>query len=306
MSVVVVARQAEKSKAVFQDRAQCKLLVQHALRTLSGGGDETGFLKKLLGRGVVGMKTNCLAARNPSSRSLVEAVAELVAEKAAVRDNDLIIWERTNRELTEAGYPLNVSSSGIRCLGTDTGGVEYDDRFFEAGKVNTLVSRVITEMIDHSVNVPILKDHSIAGMSGALKNMFGAIRNPNKYHTNNCDPYVADVNNLEPLKAKHRLTVIDALMVQYDKGPGFDPRYMNPYGGVVVSDDPVAADRVALEIMNRCRAAGGRATLSEEGRPVRYLVSANAVGLGECDLNRIDLRVVSVDAQGKECPGVLF
>ena len=53
--------------------------------------------------------------------------------------------------------------------------------------------------------MPLLKDHDGAGVSIALKNMYGVIHNPNKYHPNGCNPYVADVNMLPDIRTKMRL-----------------------------------------------------------------------------------------------------
>ena len=61
--------------------------------------------------------------------------------------------------------------------------------------------------------------------------MYGAINNPNKYHADNCDPYCAHVNSLEPIKSKNRLTMIDAVRVQYNGGPGYVEDYLTYYGG---------------------------------------------------------------------------
>ena len=128
--------------------------------------------------------------------------------------------------------------------------------------------------------------------------MFGAIHNPNKFHDNNCDPFAADVSNLAPIKRRHRLGVIDAVRVQYNNGPGFDSRHLIYYDGIIMSEDPVAADRVGLEILEHCRAVNNLPPLEKTGRPVKYLKSAEERGVGVADLNGIDLSVISVDADG--------
>jgi uncharacterized Fe-S center protein len=56
-----------------------------------------------------------------------------------------------------------------------------------------------------------------------------------------------------------------------------------------VSTDPVALDRVALEILARKRAAAGAKPLEAENRPVRYLASAQSRGLGTADLAGIEV-----------------
>ena len=57
------------------------------------------------------------------------------------------------------------------------------------------------------------------GVTIALKSMFGAIHNPNKYHMNVGNPYVADVFMLPPIRQKVRLHICDATTAQYGAGP---------------------------------------------------------------------------------------
>jgi len=298
MSIVAVSK-LSGNPGKFLDQDQYRFLLETGLKIFIGG-DPKLFLKSLFPKGAVGIKTNCLASFNPTFKPLADALTELLIKVAGIEENDIIIWERSNRELKNAGYKLNASSFGRRCLGTDTSGVGYSRDFYNSGKVGSLVTRILTRMVDHSINLPVLKDHSVAGLSAGMKNMFGAVNNPNKYHGNNCDPYAADINNLAPIKDKHRLTITDAARVQYDNGPGFDSRSLDYYNGLIISNDPVAADRVALQILEHLRAKNGRPPLAKVGRPVKYLDSAQKIGLGEADINRIDLRVVKVNEKGRE------
>ncbi len=281
-------------------------LLTAGLELLSRGGGHKTLVKKLFPSGVVGMKTSCLAHQNATPPALIDAFSKILTQVAGISENNLIIWERTSRELQKAGYTLNASSFGRRFLGTDAVGVGYRDDFDSSGKANSRVTRILTDMADHSVNMPILKDHSIAGLSAGMKNMYGAVSNPNKYHGDNCSPYAADVNNLAPIRTKHRLTIIDAIRVQYDNGPGFDPAHMYDYCGLVLSADPVAADRVALEILEHCRAQNRCPSLVEAGREVNYLAAAEKIGLGVADMSRIELRVAMVDRYGNVSNGSLF
>ncbi len=75
--------------------------------------------------------------------------------------------------------------------------------------------------IDRDIIImPVRKDHGVAGITGALNIHYGSIHNPNKYHGGGCNPYIADLNNLEQIKSKQRLIVMDALKVQYQGGGG--------------------------------------------------------------------------------------
>jgi len=263
-------------------------------------------VRALIPGGRVGIKTNCLTGKlNSTPVNLAYGLAELL-ESSGFEKNDIIIWERTNRELERAGYKLNASSFGFRCLGTDTNGIGYSRDFYSYGAVNSLISRILTEQIDYNINLPILKDHSIAGLSAGLKNMYGAVNNPNKYHSNYCDPFAADVSNLEPIKNKQRLSIIDAVNVQYNGGPGYDSRYFERYGSLIISDDPIAADSVGLKIVEHLRSKNGLPTLEQAGRPVKYLESAQKIGLGTADFEKIDLKVIAMDEDGNQSSAELF
>jgi uncharacterized protein (DUF362 family) len=307
MSRVAVVKYSGNADNKFLDRKQYRLILDEGLKLMSGGGAYGKYLKALFPGGVVGMKTNCLAAFNPTLLPLVDALSEILQKDAGIEENDLVVWERTNRELKQAGFTLNASSFGRRCLGTDANGVGYDDdKFYSSGKVDSLLTRILTRMVDHNINLGVLKHHSIAGMSAGMKNMYGAVNNPNKYHANNCSPHAADINNLDPIRNKQKLTIIDAIRVQYDKGPGFDSGSLDFYNGIVLSEDPVAADRVALEIIEHLRRKNGRKPLADTGRQVKYLKAGTEIGLGIGDLSQIDLRVVVVDREGAVAEGELL
>ncbi|MDD4052357.1 MAG: DUF362 domain-containing protein [candidate division Zixibacteria bacterium] len=306
MGLVAVAKYGGKRPADGLTGEEYGCLLTAGLELLSRGSGHKALVKKLFPSGVVGMKISCLAHQNATPPALVDALSKILTQAAGISENNMIIWERTSRELQKAGYTLNASSFGRRFLGTDAVGVGYREDFDSSGKANSRVTRILTDMADHSVNMPILKDHSIAGLSAGMKNMYGAVSNPNKYHGDNCSPYAADVNNLAPIRTKHRLTIIDAIRVQYDNGPGFDPEHLYDYGGLILSVDPVAADRVGLEILEHVRARNKRPSLAEAGREVKYLAAAEKIGLGTADMSRIELRVTMVDRYGNVSSGSLF
>jgi uncharacterized protein (DUF362 family) len=218
---------------------------------------------------------------------------------AGVTAERTIVWDRTDRELERAGYTLRKRGSGVHCYGTDgLGGFGrggYTTELATSGAIGSLYSRIVTEHCDALVSVPVLKDHNLAGLSCALKNFFGAIHNPNKYHDNGCSPFVADVCAHEHIRNRLRLAVCDATLPQYNGGPPRRPRWRWPYGGIIVSTDAVALDRVALEILERKRAAADFKPLAAERRSVRYLESAAARNLGRADLAEIEVISIGTD-----------
>ncbi len=287
-------------------------------RSLRGAGDgQSDILKNMLSRGIslmhdgsdpnmiwaqfakntgrIGLKPNCVAGRNMStSPNLTYALCDLLiaAEK---RDRDLIIWERTNRELKKAGFGLNAARAGIRCFGTDTRDVGYGKEFHKSGKVASLVTRIVESECDHLINMPILKDHSLAGVSGAMKNYYAVIHNPNKYHDNNCDPYVADINALPVVKDKGILIVMDMTRAQYNGGPGYMASYAVAPHSIMMSVDPVAIDAVGERIINDYRSKNNLPALADAKRPPKWLTTAEKMGLGNASPERIDFIEVEVE-----------
>jgi len=245
--------------------------------------------------GRIGIKPNCVAAPQMSSSvELVLALADLL-RNAGKKAGDIVIWERQNAELKRAGFKPDVSGDGFRCYGTDTRGVGYGSKFHKLGKVGSLVTRIIENDCDHLINVPILRDHSLAGVSGAMKNYYGAVHNPNKYHDNNCDPYVAEVNALPVIKDKNILTVMDMTRMQYNGGPGYRSAYAVNLGSILISTDPVAIDAVGEKIINEQRSLHEMGSLADAGRHPKWLVTAQELGVGTADLSSIDLIEVNVD-----------
>jgi uncharacterized protein (DUF362 family) len=157
--------------------------------------------------------------------------------------------------------------------------------------VGSRLSKILTERCDVLINVPVLKDHDGAGVTIALKNMYGVIHNPNKYHPNGCNPYIADLNMLPAIRTKMRLTICDATMACFEGGPGYKPQYSWKENAVIVSQDPVALDYAGWRIIERKRAEKGLKTLEADGRAPRYIATAADAQhrLGTNDLQRIAL-----------------
>ncbi|MBD3218180.1 MAG: DUF362 domain-containing protein, partial [candidate division Zixibacteria bacterium] len=194
-----------------------KKLINHAIMRLTGKSDPESAWKAVAKSGDrFGIKPNCLGGRRLSSSPVMASAITEGLQQAGIGESDIVIWERTNRELERAGYKLNYArNNGLRCYGTDSRGVGYSDGFYQKGKVASLISKIFEQEIDKNINFPLLKDHSLAGVSAGLKNMYGLVHNPNKYHPDNCNPYAAEVSALPIVKEKNVLTILDMTKVQY-------------------------------------------------------------------------------------------
>jgi uncharacterized protein (DUF362 family) len=238
---------------------------------------------------VVGLKVNCLSGRgNSTSPELVDAVCERLRQ-AGVPAENIVIWDRLNKDLDSGGFKIAYKGPGVRCFGNDALG--FEDELSTFGAVGSLVCRTLTRVCDCVINMPVVKDHSIAGITVSLKNMFGAIHNPNKYHLSLGDPYVPDVYTLPEIRNKIRLIICDATTIQYEGGPSYLPYWAWAFDGLIVGHDPVALDHTGWQLIERKRADEGMKSLHDLERPPTYLDTAadEAHRLGTNDPDRIDL-----------------
>ena len=256
---------------------------------LTGEKDESRAVSSLfLPDDRVGIKVNTIGGKALSTRPEVALPLASWLSRNGLQDKNLFIWDRTTRELRDAGYATNAGRNGIKIFGTDTDGVGYETGLVSHLGVGSLFSKIQTEFATASISLAILKDHGLAGNTAGLKNYFGAIHNPNKYHDFHCNPFVAEVFDAPPVKDKHKVSIIDALVVQYHKGPSYHACWAAKYGRLIFSLDPVAADSVGWSNNERLRADGGLPTLKEEGREPAYLATAEKMGLGRADFASIE------------------
>jgi uncharacterized protein (DUF362 family) len=288
-SKVVIARDdLLRGTGSTVDSRRMLALLDRAMQTLFDRDHANEAWSRLVRPGdKVGVKVNALGGRGLSSNlQLVEAICERLQE-AGTKAGDIVVWDRDSDELERAGFHLSMGGNGVQCFGTDR--VDYEQELVAYGSVGSRLSRILTQRCNVLINVPVLKDHDGAGVTIALKNMYGVIHNPNKYHPNGCNPYIADVNMLPEIRSRMRLTLCDATTAQYEGGPAYKPEYSWKENALLVSQDPVALDYTGWRIIERKRAEKGLKTLEAEGRAPHYIATAADAGhrLGTNDPRRI-------------------
>jgi uncharacterized protein (DUF362 family) len=151
-------------------------------------------------------------------------------------------------------------------------------------RLSTLVTRETTAMIA----LPVLKAHTLAGFSGALKNELGCVQNPMDFHGDACRG-AGDVCALDAIAKKRRLVICDALRPLYDKGPTDMPRYRWNQGALILATDPVAADLVGRSILEEKRKAIAGGKPWPLLPPPIHLDRAIELGLGAKSLDGVEL-----------------
>jgi uncharacterized protein (DUF362 family) len=258
--------------------------------TLTGIPEAGEGLARLFARDDrIGIKINTIGGRTISTRPELSLTLAEVLAKNGWPERNIVIWDRTNRELRDAGYRLSDRSGGLKVFATDTAGAGYESEIFSHRNIGSLFSTIQTNFVTASISLAILKDHGLAGITAGMKNYFGVIHNPNKYHDSHCDPFIAELFESAPVRSKHRLSILDALVVQYHRGPSFHTQWAEPCGALIFSLDPVAADATGWRLVEQLRAKKGLPSLKEEGRAPVFLASAQKLGLGRADPESIEV-----------------
>jgi uncharacterized protein (DUF362 family) len=229
---------------------------------------------------VVGVKVNCLFGMGVSTHPEVTMAAVEGIKSVGVPAEKIIIYDREDGHLRSVGYDVN-RGAGLRCQGTD-----WTNQSYEAGVFKGRLSTILADEITALANVSFLKHHGMSGVSISMKNHYGSIDNPGACHDNCCNPAIADVCTLAPIKDKTRVIICDALVPQCEGGPGRNAAHAWNYGGLLLSQDMVALDYHGWQIIEARRKETGLGSLESM---VGHIASAAQRGLGTNDPNQIEL-----------------
>jgi hypothetical protein len=247
---------------------------------------------------VIGMKINAISFRGLKDTPLASHYPALTqaimasCTRVGIRAEQFVIWDRSDAELVNLGYRPDNDPGRIRIFGTykhhrGTDGVGFHPEQYPIGKKTTRVSRILSDICTAMINVPVIKPHTLSGITAALKNHYGTIDNPSSFHLGACThPGIPEINAVPLIRKKERLIICNALQAIYKGGISWKPANAWPYGGIILGTDPVAVDRVCLSILNEKRIRSGKGIIDQRARHIRL---AAELGIGTADLDKIDL-----------------
>ncbi len=166
--------------------------------------------------------------------------------------------------------------------GVDGNNIAVDDR----GVRRNLIFERSTALI----NIRPMRTHHWSGLGSLLKNYIMFVPQPWNYHGNACERLGA-VWQQPHVTGKTRLNILVMLTpLFHGVGPHhFSRSYTWPYGGLIVSTDPVAADATGAQIIQAKRNEHFGRVRPISPRPLHIEAADTKFGLGNSQPERIEL-----------------
>jgi hypothetical protein len=233
---------------------------------------------------VVGIKVN--AGGHPYVVAAPELLAEVVRNLMAVglKPAQIYVYERFQGQLDEVNYAPHLPE-GVTIIGAERGNRRTDNKnydpltyveadFFGEDDTRSNMIRLISEKLTKIINIPNMKDHGATGVTGCLKNIaYGSFSNVARTHDNGVShthSFVGTLAAVEPLRSRTVLQIMDGLRGVWHGGPfAHTKKYVFYPKTIMFGTDPVAIDRLLLEIIEKERQKHGAISVWERSK--KYL-----------------------------------
>jgi uncharacterized protein (DUF362 family) len=285
-----------QANQIYPKPDDAKAMLTRAMTELTGKADLVAATKEFVSPGdVVCVKVNGIAEHNMgTNKELVLPFLDAMIA-AGVKPENITVLEQYGSFL--AGTRVNDSNvpAGVKTSVHQNKDATMDERMIPGTGVKTKFVRVLTESTA-VINFSLIKDHSICGYTGMLKNMtHGCQILPHYFHQHHASPQIALLYAQDVIKSRVRLCITDGFKLMYNGGPKWtEPRFVVPHESVYVTTDAVAMDALGAELVDKARQDKGLPTLAAAGRPPAYIKAAGDLGLGVADRSAIQLSEVTL------------
>lgn len=206
-------------------------------------------------------------------RSVVEKVEGMGPASLVVGDNPGVFSYGANEESFKKTGLMEAAKGYYQNIGNDSEKVDFNPEYMPM----VSISRAVLDA-DIIISLPKFKTHGLTVMTGAIKNSYGllpgaqkaqlhkAAGSPERFHE-----VVVEVFRLRVPD----LFIVDAVVGMEGNGPA-SPDLLD-IGLIMASDDAMAMDTVMATMMGL-----------EPGR-LRFLQKAKEIGLGDYDLDKIEI-----------------
>jgi hypothetical protein len=307
-------------------------MMERGMRELTGEAKTIDAWRRFIGPDdIVGIKANVNGY--PWVFSSHPVVAEVVRNLLAIglKPSQIYVYDRFQDQLDRVNYPphlppgVNYFAAEGRNRRLDNS--NYDqltyveaDLFGEEDTRSNMI-KLISQKFTKIINIPNMKDHGATGATGCLKNIaYGGFSNVARTHYKGIShtySFVGTLASVEPIRSRTVLQIMDGLRGVWHGGP-FAPtrRYVFFPKQMMFATDPVAIDRLLLDIIDNERKARGAISIWDRSeqylkiddvgardddpniniiiREPGHVEYAAKLGLGIADLDKIRVREIEV------------
>jgi hypothetical protein len=280
---------------------------------------------------IVGIKVNC--GGYPHCVSAYEIVADVVRQLGGVGVpvSHIYVYERFQNQMDEVNYAPHLPD-GVQIVAAERANRNVDNSgydpstyleadFFGEDDTRSNMMRLVSRLLTKIVNIPNMKDHGATGVTGCLKNIaYGSFSNVARTHQrgkSHTYSVVGALAAMEPLRSRTVLQIMDGLRGVWHGGPfARTTRYVFYPRQIMLGTDPVAIDRLLLDIIENERRAHGAISIWDRSpsslkmddtrardadpnvniiiREPGHVEHASTLGLGVYDRARIHVQELTV------------
>jgi len=314
------------------DEATVREMMAQGMRTLTRAATTADAWRRFFEPSdIVGIKVNC--GGYPHCISAYEIVSEVVRQLTAVGVPvaQIYVYERFQNQMDECDYAAHLPS-GVQTVAAERANRNVDNSgydpatYLEAdlfGEEDTRsnIMRLVSQRLTKIINIPNMKDHGATGVTGCLKNIaYGSFSNVARTHAGGKSHTYSVVGTLaamEPLRSRTVLQIMDGLRGVWHGGPfARTTRYVFYPRQIMFGTDPVAIDRLLLDIIENERRAHGAISIWDRSpaslkidnnrardadpnvniiiREPGHVEYASRLGLGVHDLEKIKVEQLTV------------
>jgi uncharacterized protein (DUF362 family) len=304
-------------------------MLDQAMKALTGEGSSRDAWANFIDPSdIVGIKINPSGA--PACCSSPEILREIIAavQSLGVPARNIVVYDRYSYEIDIGSYQA-LLPPGVRIVGVQDAfsgaGIGYEPtvyceaNFFGEWETRSYMASIVSHELTKIINVPTMKDHSAAGVTGALKNLaYGTFNNVARTHRaphSFTSPMIGLMCTVEPLRSKAVLHIMDGMRQVWHGGPLTQAQdFIDQTGLLLVATDPVAMDTIELEAIENKRRERGAPSLWQHDpksltsdsqvfyhdpsknlffRRPGHIAAAGKLGLGTSDMQHIEHRLLS-------------
>jgi Domain of unknown function (DUF362) len=245
--------------------------------------------------------------------------------------SQIYVYERFQNQLDEVNYAPHLPA-GVQIVAAERANRNVDNSgydpdvyleaaFFGEDDTRSNMMRLVSRRLTKIINIPNMKDHGAAGATGCLKNIaYGSFSNVARTHQHGKTYTLSAIGTLatiEPLRSRTVLQIMDGLRGVWHGGPfARTTRYVFYPKQILFGTDPVAIDRLLLDIIDKERKSHGAISIWDRSpsslrfddtrsrdadpnvniliREPRHVEYASTLGLGIADLSKIEVERVAV------------